>query len=414
MTLVRDSSNPKPGLLVLASTYPRWRGDPEPGFVHELSKRLLTDFRVTVLSPHAPGAAVSEALDGVDVLRYRYAPARWETLVNDGGIVANLKRHPWKALLLPGFVFGQLWAAWRLLQTRDIDLVHAHWLLPQGLVALLLQWLPGKRIPYIVTSHGADLYALRGRLFDMLKRKVAAAAAQTSVVSNAMCSELGRLGFPAERMSVAPMGVDLSGTFYPDADVSRDPCELLFVGRLVEKKGLQYLLEAMPQILREYPSAHLTVAGFGPEQDALCAQCERLGLQNKVNFIGAVTQAALPALYRRAGVFVAPFVQAADGDREGLGLVTVEALGCGCTTVVGNVPAVEELRRRGALVDQVETRDLPALAAAVIDALRAPRPPDVVAASATWFDWSRRAEAYRALLRSALPSSEPARGKGAG
>src|SRR5689334_22160597 len=96
-----------PRLLVLATTYPRWPGDPEPGFVHELSKRLADRFRVVALVPHAPGAKRRECMDGVEVVRYRYAPQRMETLVNDGGIVANLRRAKWKLLLVPGFVLAQ-------------------------------------------------------------------------------------------------------------------------------------------------------------------------------------------------------------------------------------------------------------------------------------------------------------------
>src|ERR1700735_2418201 len=96
-------------LLVLASTYPRWRGDPEPGFVHELAKRLTDQFHVIAIVPAAPGAAAREILDDVEVIRYRYAPHRFETLVNDGGIVTNLRRHRWKVLLVPPFVLAQAW-----------------------------------------------------------------------------------------------------------------------------------------------------------------------------------------------------------------------------------------------------------------------------------------------------------------
>src|SRR5690606_34159902 len=99
--MVQDVAT-RPNLMVLASTYPRWAGDPEPSFVHELARRLTDRFNVTVLCPHAPGTASSEAMDGVQIIRYRYAPSAWETLVNDGGIVANLRRTKWKALLLPG------------------------------------------------------------------------------------------------------------------------------------------------------------------------------------------------------------------------------------------------------------------------------------------------------------------------
>ena len=121
----------KPVLLVLTSTYPRWKGDHEPGFVHELSRRLADDFKVIALGPSAPGAKPRETLDGVDVVRYRYAPRRMETLVNDGGIVTNLRRHRWKVLLLPGFVMALAWRAWRLQRTERVDVIHAHWLIPQ-------------------------------------------------------------------------------------------------------------------------------------------------------------------------------------------------------------------------------------------------------------------------------------------
>src|ERR1700761_7916542 len=97
----------RPRLLVLTSTYPRWAGDPEPGFVHELSRRLAETFDVRVIGPHAAGALAWERLDGVDIHRYRYAPVAMETLVNHGGILTNLKRSIWKWLLVPTFLAGQ-------------------------------------------------------------------------------------------------------------------------------------------------------------------------------------------------------------------------------------------------------------------------------------------------------------------
>ncbi|MDE1962204.1 MAG: glycosyltransferase, partial [Xanthomonadaceae bacterium] len=142
----------KPGLLVLASTYPRRSGDAEPGFVHELCRRLTGRFDVIVLAPDGPGADPDGALDGVDVIRYRYAPRGWQTLVHGGGIVANLRAARWKWLLLPAFVVGQYIAARHIVRARRIDLIHAHWLLPQGLIARALA--RSHRIPYVVTSHG--------------------------------------------------------------------------------------------------------------------------------------------------------------------------------------------------------------------------------------------------------------------
>lgn len=332
-----------PTLLVLASTYPRWEGDPEPGFVHELSKRLTDRFRVVVLGPHAPGALPRETMEGVEVIRYRYAPQRWETLVNDGGIVTNLRRSAWKSLLVPGFVLAQAWQAWRIIRKHDVQVVHAHWLIPQGLICALLNLLPGRKVPFLVTSHGADLFALKGALMKALKRFVIRRASAMTVVSMSMKDELTRLDMDTARVHVQSMGVDLQGRFHPDPQVKRSRDELLFVGRLVEKKGLRYLLASLPAVFERYPHAFLTIAGFGPGEIALREQAKALGIVAKVNFVGATPQSELPEYYRRAALFVAPFVQASDGDQEGLGLVVLEALGCGCPVIAGDVPAVRDL-----------------------------------------------------------------------
>jgi len=392
-------------LLVLASTYPRWRDDPEPGFVHELSKRLAGGFRVIVLCPHAPGALPREMMDGVEVLRYRYAPERFETLVNDGGIVGNLRRAKWKLLLVPGFVLAQAWAAWRLLRKDRIDVIHAHWLLPQGLIAALLQLLPGRKVPFVVTSHGADLYALRGGLMDALKRFVVRRAAAATVVSTAMRESLCAVGAPASKISVLSMGVDVSQRFTADASVWRSADEILFVGRLVEKKGVAYLLRAMPRVLLQRPDVRLSIAGFGPEEMNLRALADQLGIAHRVHFLGALPQLELPALYRRAALFVAPFVRAESGDQEGLPVALMEAAACGCPILAGDVPGLRDILGEHTDAVVLDPRDEALLSARIISVLVHHED----AAARAWqmgeharraFDWNKIATGYAMLLSS--------------
>jgi glycosyltransferase involved in cell wall biosynthesis len=331
----------KKNLLVIASTYPRWLGDHEPGFVHELSKRLTDKFNVIVICPHATGAKKSEVLEGVSVYRYRYAPADLETLVNDGGIVTNLKKSPWKVFLLPLFFIAQLICVRKVINNSNIDVVHAHWLIPQGLTLSVLS-LFMKLPPFLVTSHGADLFALRGRFFNTLKAFVTKKASKISVVSKVMKSELSILGVADNKIDIMPMGVDMNN-FTLNPEIIRSNNEILFVGRLVEKKGLCYLLSALPYIIAQHPNTFLTIIGFGPEEKALRAQSSHLNIEAKVNFIGAVKHENLAKYYQRASVFVAPFVESKSGDQEGLGLVLVEALSCGCPLVVSNIPACEDV-----------------------------------------------------------------------
>ncbi|MFC5740283.1 glycosyltransferase family 4 protein [Dyella tabacisoli] len=360
------SAHQKPRLLVLTSTYPRWSGDHEPGFVHELAKRLTDRFEVMVLGPHAAGAVVDERLDGVRVIRYRYAPGFLETLVNDGGMVANLRHAFWKWLLVPGFFIGLWWAFLRARREWRPDVIHAHWLVPQGVVAAIAR----KDVPLIVTSHGADLFAISGRAYAWLRAYVVGRASRITVVSQAMRQRL-RQEIPAADPLVMPMGVDFAVRFVPDHRQQRSRTVILFVGRLVEKKGLLHLIEAMPTILARHPRIQLDIIGYGPERKRLGERIAELGIEDRVHFLGAVAQALLPSHYQRAAVCVAPFVEAADGDQEGLGLVVAEAVGCLCPVVAGDVQAVYDLLDADC-AHIVSPRDTDALAAAIVDVLDHP------------------------------------------
>lgn len=394
-----------PTLLVLASTYPRWRNDPEPGFVHELCRRLVNRFHVIALVPDAPGADLDGMLDGVEVVRFRYAPRGWQTLVNDGGIVTNLRRFPWKWLLVPGFVLSQYLAARRLLRRRKVDIVHAHWLIPQGLIARRLKL--GTAVPYLVTSHGGDLFGLRGRWLEVLKRRVAGSSSAMTVVSTAMRDEALRISLHPPELAVLPMGVDLRERFVVDAQVERARDELLFVGRLVPKKGLPHLLNAMPAVLAGWPEVTLTIAGFGPEESSLRMQVRQLDIEKHVNFLGAMSQEALPALYRRASIFIAPFIRDDSGNQEGLPVVLMEAIGCGCPVIVGDVAGVRDLL--GDVTNEVcvDARNAQTLASAILATLGNPqqareRAQKIRLAASDRVDWKVISDGYAGLLESCI------------
>jgi glycosyltransferase involved in cell wall biosynthesis len=129
-----------------------------------------------------------------------------------------------------------------------------------------------------------------------------------------------------------------------------------------------------------------------------------LGLQDHVHFLGAVSQSELPALYRRAALLAAPFVVAANGDREGLGLVLVEALGCGCPVVTTSLPTASEIFGTTQVPDCVEPGSPAALAEGVSRVLAAPEQARARAMALRdillpRFDWSETTTAYARALR---------------
>ncbi|MCF7996275.1 MAG: glycosyltransferase [Chromatiaceae bacterium] len=395
----------KPRLLVLTSTFPRWRNDPEPPFVHELSRRLVEPFEITILAPRAPGSLERETMDGLRVVRFPYFIRRWENLATHGGGILNrLRKNRWNYLLVPLFLLGQSWALIRLLRRERFDVIHAHWLIPQGLVAVVARWLSRRPIPLVCTSHGGDLFGLRGGLMRALKRRVMNASARVTVVSAAMRDEVLSMGIAPEQVEIIPMGVDLRHRFTPDPRIKRGEYALLFVGRLVEKKGLHLLLQALPRVLANYPGTRLTIAGDGPLEPELRRLIDTLDIREQVDFLGMVSQSELPDLYRRATLFVAPFVVAENGDQEGLGLVLVEAAGCGCPLICGGVAAVKDVIEDGETGVLVKPGDGTALSEAIIDLLADPdRQRQLVATNARQhclraFDWTSIAERYATML----------------
>ncbi|MCB1773746.1 MAG: glycosyltransferase [Gammaproteobacteria bacterium] len=392
----------KPGLLVLTTTFPRWAGDHEPPFVYELSRRLGDDFDITVLAPHAPGAQKDEIMDGIRVRRFRYAPDRLEKLAYDGGIPTRLRLYPWLALLLPSFLLAQIGAALQLVRERNPAVIHAHWLLPGGLIgAIARELLPGRH-RLLITAHGADVH-LRDRWpVRALKRLAVESADAVTVVSHAMKERVQPLVPEGTRVEVASMGVDLQTRFVPAAQ----RCEaerLAFVGRLVEKKGAADLLEALALVRERHPGVQLVLAGHGPLEKDLRALTARLGLEQAVEFRGSIPNHRLPEVFQRARIAVLPFRTAEDGDTEGLGLVAVEAMGCGIPVIVGDVPAIHDVVAHAETGWLVPARDPAALAEAIMHLLEDPLLADRLGTNGRHhamrnFDWSVVARRYRDIL----------------
>lgn len=359
----------KPALLVLTSTFPRWADDHEPPFVFELSRRLTEAFEVTVLAPHAPGARRREQLSGVHVERFRYAPGPLQRLAYQGGIPANLRQRPWLLALVPFFLLAQGFSAWRLVRRLRPAVIHAHWLIPQGLIASVVRYLGHSNARLVITAHGADVYGFNATLPRWLKRRAIRSADAVTVVSRALARDIRTLYPERAKIKVAPMGVDLEQCFIPGPHHAPHRT-LVYAGRLVEKKGVDVLLRAMPRLLAFDPACRLVIAGTGPLLQRLQAQASELGIRHCVTFTGEYRNRDLPALLRASTVAVYPFRRAAGGDQEGLGLVVVEAMGCERPVVVGDVPGVHDVVEHEVSGLIVAPDDPTALSGAVIRLLR--------------------------------------------
>lgn len=340
---MKESKASRPKILVLASTFPRWENDTEPAFVLELSRRFCEDCEVTVLVPRTPGSKKQETMAGMRIIRFPYFIQRFEKLaMSGGGILNRLKTNPLYYLMVPIFLAGQIWALVRLLKREKFDLVHAHWLIPQGITAVIALKLTMRSIPLLCTSHGGDLFALRGGLLQKIKKWVIDKSQGITVVSSAMKKKVMEMGIEACKIDVISMGVDLQNLFTPKIQAQRSDHELLFVGRLVDGKGVEVLFKAMPRLIDQDKNIILSIAGAGPLESELRKLAREMRISTNVNFLGMVKQAQLPDLYRRATLAVFPFKFTKNGVQEGFGLVVVEAMGCECPVIAGDLPAIHD------------------------------------------------------------------------
>lgn len=382
-------------LLVLASTYPATVGDGTPSFVRDLAVGLAGSFTPRLLVPAVPGGAASEEAEGVHVTRYRFFPRRWED-VAQGAILENVRARRSRLLQLPFLMAAQWWGVRSELRRHRPDVIHAHWIVPQGLVARVAA--PG--VPLVVTTLGGDLYALNDPISRALKRSVLRHASAVTVMNDDMRARAIALGANADATHVLPMGAQVAQ--FADAAVGRAgrdagrPVRLLAVGRLVEKKGFHLLLEALAAIGGD--GWHLTVVGDGPHRASL----ERAADGLPVSFVGQLTREQLTRADAEADVAVFPSVRAASGDQDGLPVALLEAMASGCAVVVSDLPGLAEAVEPEVSGIVVPSGDVAALTAALTRligdrdltatlggaaALRAPR-----------FDVAAVADAYAALL----------------
>jgi glycosyltransferase involved in cell wall biosynthesis len=229
----------KPKLLVTTSTFPRWADDTDPPFVFELAKRLAGDFDIIIHAPHYPQARTSEVIEGIAVHRFRYCPGAFEKLAGSQGILPTLKRNKTYYLLVPFFLAAQFFSLVFLVRRIRPTLIHAHWIIPQGLAAVIMNRLFG--IPVVVTAHGGDVFGLQHPFFLKIKQFVLSRATMVTAVSSALRTIILRDN-PGIDVAVIPMGVDAQ-VFMPgktEVDIRKHNDIggklILYVGRLSEKK----------------------------------------------------------------------------------------------------------------------------------------------------------------------------------
>ena len=149
-------------VLVLTSTFPRWKGDTTPSFVFELSNRLANKNRkMIVLAPGAPNASKKEKIENLEIHRFQYFPLpKLQKLAYGAGIIPNAKSSFLAKMQVPSFLASEFLSAKRLVNKYKPDILHAHWLIPQGILAVFLK----KKYPRFL------FFEIRQKLSSLLQK----------------------------------------------------------------------------------------------------------------------------------------------------------------------------------------------------------------------------------------------------
>jgi len=354
-------------VLYIVTAFPRHEGDVITPWLWTLIRELMKHgVEADVLASSYRGMRGGE-LWGIRVHRWRYAPARWENLSHDVAIPEKLKQGLGPKIMIVPFLVGGLIKAWELARRGKYDLVHVHWPFPLALLALPF------RIPRIYTFYTAEIALAEklGFLRGVFQALVDRAHALTFLTSYCLSRFSKTFRVPGDSKAIVIPFMPAGEPAEPPG-VKREEGRLLFVGRLVERKGVAYLLKAV-KILRDlYPDIRLVVVGTGPEEKNLKADAEALGIQDRVDFLGSVSEEEKAREYSRATVFVLPAIVDSRGDTEGQGVVILEAMRAGLPTVASAVGGITDLITDGETGFLVPEKDPLALSSVLAKLLGSP------------------------------------------
>jgi len=367
-------------ITMVTSSYPRFPGDAIATFMAPIAHGVAArGHRVHVVAPWNPSWRRGEADGDVHFHLYRYAPAdRLNTFGYAGALRADVQLRA-SAIVVSPLALAAGWRRTRrVVRDTRTDVVHAHWVVPGGVTAAAAR----RGRPLIVSLHGSDVFlAERHAAARRAARWAFQRARWVTACSADLRDRAVRLGASPHRISVVPYGVD-TDRFRPDVDLRtatraslgvQPGAGLVFAyGRLVEKKGFSYLVDAVAALQRDFPSTRLVVAGEGDLGEALRARAETAGLGDRARFVGVVPQHEIPAYLAAADVAVVPSVHDDAGNVDGLPNTVMEIMASATplvTTAAGGIGAVA---RDGETARIVPERDALAIAAAIGGILRQP------------------------------------------
>jgi glycosyltransferase involved in cell wall biosynthesis len=334
-------------LCIITHSYPRFEGDWRSNFIESLARAYARhDVDVTVFVPYAINfnrAPIDN--DGVKIISYRYMPFRLLHTIGYGhSMKSDLTINFLDMLLVPFLIFVGLLRLAVLLRKEKYDIIHAHWAVPNTLIAIFARTLAFSRAKIFTSFPGSDVTVITrlgwvGKIFAQIIAK----SDYMSCNSSDLREDLVKAGLDKNKIDSVIYGVDErkinfsaeGRTLLRDAlDVSEDDFVLLVIGRFVPKKGFSTAFESLKYITEHKKNVKLVVVGDGPLKHEYNDILRRDHTESFVKFIGEIPTQELSKYYSGCDIFLMPSRRLPS---DGLNVVVPEAMACGRAIVASRV-----------------------------------------------------------------------------
>jgi glycosyltransferase involved in cell wall biosynthesis len=399
---------------MVATSYPRFPGDGIGSFMEPIAKGVAArGHEVHLVAPWHPAITRGKVEDGVYFHFFHYAPV---PSLNVFGYASGLRADTdvrgaaWA--VAPIALAAGAFKAWRVAAKKRATVMHGHWVVPGGVMADLARG----SLPLVVSVHGSDVYlAERRATVRRAARRVFHHAARVTACSDDLRERSIALGADATRTETVPYGVD-SARFAPSADARAaarraqglgDAPIVFAAGRLVRKKGFEYLIDAAGRLAADRPSLRVVIAGDGDLRDELAERARNAGAGEIVRFLGALPQDEIARLMAAADVIAVPSVKDDAGNVDGLPNFALEAMASSTPIVSTTAGGLAQVMSDGVTARVVHERDAAALAGAISGLLAQPDAARRLGAAARArvvqdFGWPRVAERFEALYHASV------------
>jgi glycosyltransferase involved in cell wall biosynthesis len=336
-----------PRICIITHSYPRFQGDWSSNFIEALALAYVRNgAEVTVLVPFTGQVdRASEDTTSIKIVTYKYMP--FESLHTIGyghSMVGDLKINFGDILLMPFMLLIGTIKLVTLLRKEKIDYIHAHWAVPNALIAILGRYFAHSKVRILTSFPGSDVTVLTNLgWFGRILGKIIARSDYLSCNSSDLREDLVKLGLDKDRIDYVIYGVDEKQIHFSEMErkslrkglgISDDVIVLLMIGRFVPKKGFSTGFQSLKYITKQRQNIKLVVVGDGQLKDEYLAIIKQGSTAPYVSFIGEIQTQDLGKYYSACDIFLMPSRRLPS---DGLNVVVCEAMACSRAIVASNV-----------------------------------------------------------------------------